>query len=66
MGGKGGGGTGSDVVYVVLERSVAMDLLNALYLALGIIPNGGKKGKGGKGKGGKGGKGIKGGKGGKQ
>jgi len=43
MGGKGGGGSTADVVYVVLERGVAMDLLNALYIALGIIPGGGTK-----------------------
>jgi hypothetical protein len=40
MGGKGGSGSSPDVVYVVLERGVAMDLLNALYIALGIAPKG--------------------------
>ena len=44
MGGKGGSGNSSDVVYVVLERGVAVDLLNALYIALGIAPEGEKAG----------------------
>ncbi|HYP29084.1 MAG TPA: hypothetical protein VE262_20405 [Blastocatellia bacterium] len=44
MGGKGGSGNSSDVVYVVLERSTAMDLLNALYIGLGITPGGGTVG----------------------
>lgn len=44
MGGKVGGASANDVVYVVLERGVAMDLLNALYIALGIVPGGGKTG----------------------
>lgn len=43
MGGKGGSGSSPDVVYLVLERSSAMDLLNALYIALGIIPKRGKE-----------------------
>ncbi len=40
MGGKGGSGNSSDVVYVVMERNAAIDLLNALYIALGIAPEG--------------------------
>ena len=43
MGGKGSSGNSPDVVYVVLERSGATDLLNALYIALGIVPKGGKE-----------------------
>ncbi|HKG22358.1 MAG TPA: hypothetical protein VKC34_10700 [Blastocatellia bacterium] len=44
MSGKGGRGSSPDVVYVVLERSVAMDLLNAIYIALGTTPSGIKRG----------------------
>lgn len=44
MGGKGGGANANDAVYVVLERGVAMDLFNALYIALGIVPGNGKSG----------------------
>jgi hypothetical protein len=59
MGGKKGGGNGSDVVAIILERSCAQQLAIALALALGgVSPIGPKKGKG-KGKGGKGGKGGK-------
>jgi hypothetical protein len=46
MGEKGSSGAPPDVVYVVLERTIAMDLLNALYIALGIMPRGGNEGQG--------------------
>ncbi|HVF90703.1 MAG TPA: hypothetical protein VNH22_11600, partial [Blastocatellia bacterium] len=64
MSGKGGRGNSPDAVYVVLERSVAIDLLNALYIAVGVIPDHVKKsGEGGKeaegGTGGKSGGGAK-------
>ena len=57
-GGKGGKGDSkyeiTDVVAVILKRPVAIDLLNALVLALGVMPPGKKKAKGKKkGKGGK-------------
>ena len=48
MSGKTGGGGGSGLVAVILERSVAQDLLEALIRALGGTPNGKKKKKKGK------------------
>jgi hypothetical protein len=47
------------VIQIILRKYCAVELLNALIIALGIVPPGKKKGKG---KGGKGGKGSKGGK----
>jgi hypothetical protein len=45
------------VIQIILKKYTAVELLNALIIALGIIPPGKKKKKGkGKGKGGKGGK----------
>ena len=42
--GKGGGGSGSDPVFVILRRETAMDLFNALAQAI-TVPADGKKGK---------------------
>jgi hypothetical protein len=53
--GKGGGGgyTGlQDVVPVILKRQTAIDLLNALIIALGVVPQPKKKKGKGKKKGG--------------
>jgi hypothetical protein len=44
------------VIQIILKKYTAVELLNALIIALGIIPPGKKKKKKGKGKG-KGGKG---------
>jgi len=44
------------VIQIILKKYTAVELLNALIIALGIVPPGKKKkgkGKGGKGKGGK-------------
>jgi hypothetical protein len=46
------------VIQIILKKYTAVELLNALIIALGIIPPGKKKKKKGKGKG-KGGKGGK-------
>jgi hypothetical protein len=43
------------VIQIILRKYCAVELLNALIIALGIVPPGKKKKKG-KGKGGKGGK----------
>lgn len=48
------------MIQIILRKYCAVELLNALIIALGIVPPGKKKK--GKGKGGKGGKGSKGGK----
>jgi len=45
------------VIQIILKKYTAVELLNALIIALGIVPPGKKKK--GKGKGGKGGKGKK-------
>lgn len=47
-GGSGGGGKYSpqDTVAIILKRETAVDLLNALIIALGVVPSPSKKGKG--------------------